>query len=162
MPLNHVVQDTNVVVTFYILVQLLACLTLYDTVTAADQGPLSSTLSQSLLKSMFTELVMLSNHLIFCLPLLLLPSVFLSIGVFSNESIFRIRWPKQWNFSNSLSSEYSELISFGIHWFDPLVGQGTLKSLLHRSSKTSVLQHLAFLVQLSHLYMTAGKTSSQQ
>ena len=152
MPLNHVVQDTNVVVTFYILVQLLACLTLYDTVTAADQGPLSSTLSQSLLKSMFTELVMLSNHLIFCLPLLLLPSVFLSIGVFSNESILRIRWPKPWNFSNSLSSEYSELISFGIHWFDPLVGQGTLKSLLHRSSKTSVLQHLAFWFN-SHIYI---------
>ena len=102
-----------------------------------------------------------SNHLIFC-HLLLLPLVFLSIRVFSSESVLRIRWPKYWSFSFSISpfNEYSGLISFRLHWLDLLAVQGTLKSLLqHHSSKTSILQHSAFfMVQLSHPYMTAGKT----
>ena len=108
------------------------------------------------------ELVMLSNHLILCCPLLLLPSIFLSIRDFFNESVLRIRWPKYWSFSFSisLSSKYSGLISFRIDWFDLLVVQGTLTSLLqHHSLKASVLQCSAFfMVQLSHVYMTAGKT----
>ena len=103
-----------------------------------------------------------SNHLILCRPLLLLPSIFPSIRVFSNESALRIRWPKYWSFSFNISpsSEYSGLISFRIDWLDLLVVQGTLKSLLqHHSSKTSVLQCSAlFIVQLSHPYMTTGKT----
>ena len=106
--------------------------------------------------------VMPSNHLILCLPLFLLPSVFPSIGVFSNESALHIRWPKYWNFSFtiSLSSEYSGLISFRMDWLDLLAVQGTLKSLLqHRSSKTSILRCSAFfIVQLSHPSMTTGKT----
>ena len=106
--------------------------------------------------------VMPSNHLILCCPLLLLPSIFLSIRVFSNELALHIRWPKYWNFSFSISpsNEYSGLISFTIDWFDLLAVQGTLKSLLqHHNSKASILQHSAFLtVQLSHLYMTTGKT----
>ena len=110
---------------------------------------------------MSIESVMLSNHLILCRPLLLLSSIFPSIRVFSNESVLHIRWPKYWSFSFSisLSSEYSGLISFRIDWFD-LAVQGTLKSLLqHLSSKASVLQHSAFfMVQLSHMYMTPGKT----
>ena len=103
---------------------------------------------------------MLSNHLILCHPLLLLPSIFPSIKVFSNESALPIRWPKYWTFSISLSSEYSGLISFRIDWFDLLAVQGTLKSLLqHHNSKVLVLQHSAFLmVQLSDPYMTTGKT----
>ena len=103
-----------------------------------------------------------SNHLIFCCPVLLLPSIFPSIRVFSNESVLHIRWPKYWSFSFSLSAsnEYSGLISFRIGWFDLLVVQGTLKSLLqHHSSKASILQRSAFfIVQLSHPYMTTGKT----
>ena len=110
---------------------------------------------------MSIELVMPYNHLILCHPLLL-PSIFPSIRVFSNESALHIRWPKFWSFSFSisLSNAYSGLISFRIHWFDLFVVQGTLKNVLqHHSSKTSVLQHSAFfMVQLSHLYMTAGKT----
>ena len=102
-----------------------------------------------------------SNRLVFCHPLLFLPSIFPSIRVFSNESVFCIRWPKYWSFSFSISpsNEYSGLISFRIDWFDFLAVQGTLKSLLQpHSSKASVLQHLAFfMVQLSHPYMTAGK-----
>ena len=102
------------------------------------------------------------NHLILCHPLLLLPSILHSIRVFSNESVLRIRWPKYWsfNFNNSPSSEYSGLISFRMDWLDLLAVQGTLKSLLqHRSSKASILQHSAFfIVQLSHPYMTSGKT----
>ena len=102
------------------------------------------------------------NHLIVCHPLLLLPSIFPSIRVFSNESAIYIRWPKYWSFSfsNSPSNEYSGLISFRINWFGLLEVQGTLKSLLqHHSSKASVLQHSAFfIVQLSHPYMTTGKT----
>ena len=109
---------------------------------------------------MIIESVILSNHLILCHPLLLLPSVFLSIRVFSNESALCIRWPKYWSFSISPSNEYSELISFRIDWFDLLAVQGTPKSLLqHHNSKASILQHSAtFMVQLSHLYMTTGKT----
>ena len=111
---------------------------------------------------MYIKSVVPSNHLILCHPLLLLPSVFPSIRVFSNESILRIRWPKYWsfNFRISLSNEYSGLISFKIDWFGILVVQGTLKSILqHHSSKASILQHSAFfMVQLSHPYMTPRKT----
>ena len=103
-----------------------------------------------------------SYHLILCRPLLLLPSIFPSIRIFSNESVLPIRWPKYWSFSFSisLSNEYSGLISFRIEWLDLLPVQGTLKSLLqHHSSKASILRHSAlFMVQLSHPYMTIGKT----
>ena len=103
-----------------------------------------------------------SNHLILCCPLLLLPSIFLSIRVFSNESAFHIRWPKYWHFSFNISpsNEHSGLISFMMDWLDLLAVQGTLKSLLqHHSSKASILRHSAFfIVQLSHPYMTTGKT----
>ena len=113
-------------------------------------------------KCMSIELVMSSNHLILCCPLLLLPSIFPSIRVFSNESVLRIRWPKYWSFSFSISpsNEYSGLISFRVDWLDLLAVQGTLKSLLqHHSSKASILQCLAFsIVQLSHPYLTTGKT----
>ena len=129
--------------------------------TAAHQVSLSITNSQSLLKLMSIKLVMPSNHLILCRPLLLLPSTFPSVRVFSNES-FHIRWPKYWSFSFSISpsNEYSGLISFWIDWFDLLAVEGTLKSLLqHHSSKASILQHSAFfIVQLPHPYMTIGKT----
>ena len=111
---------------------------------------------------MSIESVTPSNHLILCRPLLLLPSIFPSFRVFSKESVLHIRWPKDWsfNFSISPSNEYSGLISFRIGWLDLLAVQGTLKSLPQfHSSKTSILQHSAFfLVQLSHLYMTTGKT----
>ena len=102
-----------------------------------------------------------SNHLILCHPLLLLPSIFPSIRVFSNESVFHIRWPKYWSFSFSISpsNEYSRLISFRIDWLDLLAVQETLKNLLQRNSKASILQHSAFfMVQLSHPYTTTGKT----
>ena len=116
----------------------------------------------SLLKLMSIELVMPSNHLILCHPLLLLPSIFQSISIFSNESALCIRWPKDWSFSfsTSPSNEYSGLISFRMDWFDLLSVQGTLKSLLqHHSSKASILWCSAFfMVQLSHPYMTTGKT----
>ena len=110
---------------------------------------------------MCTELVMLSSHLILCCPLLL-PSIFPSIRVFSNESALRIRWPKYWSFNISPSNEYSGLISFRIDWFDLLPVQGNLKSLLlHQSSKLSLLYHSAFfMVQLSHSYRTPGKSIS--
>ena len=117
--------------------------------------------SQNLLKLMPNESVMLSNHLILCLPLFLLPSILPSIRVFYNELALCIRWPKYWNsFSISPSNEYSGLISFRIDWLDLLAVQGTLKSLLeHHSSKASVLQHSTFFtVQLSHPYMTTGRT----
>ena len=130
--------------------------------TAACQAPLSSSISWSLLKLMSIELRTPSNHLILYHPLLLRPSIFPSIRAFSNESVFHIRWPKYWsfNFNISLSNEYSMLISFRIDWFGHLAFQGTLKSLLqHHSSKASILQCSAFfMVQLSHLYMTTGKT----
>ena len=115
--------------------------------TAACQAALSTTTSWNLLKLMSVELVMPFNHLILCRPLLLLPSIFPSIRVFSNESVLCIRWPKYWsfNFSISPSSEYSGLISFRIYWLDLLTVQGILKSLLqHHSSKASILQHSAF------------------
>ena len=117
--------------------------------TAARQASLSITNSQSLLKLMFIESVMLSN-LILCRPLLLRPSIFPSIRVCSNESVLQIRWPKYWSFSISPSNEYSGLISFRIDWLDLLAVQGTLKSLLqHHSSKASILQCSAFfMVQL--------------
>ena len=122
--------------------------------TAACQASLSFTISQSLLKLMSIELVMPSNHLILCCPLLLLPSIFPSNRVFSSESALHIRWPKYWSFSISPSSKYSGLISFRIDWFD-LAVQGTLKSLLHHHSlKASVLCPSAFsMVQLSHPYI---------
>ena len=130
--------------------------------TATCHSYLSITNSQSLLKLMSIELVMPSNHLILCCPLLLLPSIFPNIRVFSNESTLRIRWPKYWSFSFNISSsnEHSGLISFRMDWLDPLAIQGTLNSLLqHHSSKASVLQCSAFfIVQLSHPYMTTGKT----
>ena len=118
--------------------------------------------SWSLLKLVSIELVMPSNNFILCCPLLLLPSIFPSIRVFSNESVLRIRWPKYWNFSFSISpsNEYSGLISFRMDWLDLLAVQGTLKSLLqHHSSKASILRCSAFyIVQLSHPYVTTGKT----
>ena len=130
--------------------------------TAARHASLSFTNSQSLLKLMSIELVIPSNHLILWLPLCFLPSIFPSIRVFFNESVLCIRWPKYWSFSfkTSPSNEYSGLISFRMDWLDLLAVQGTLKSLLqHHSSKTSILQCSAFfMVQLSHPYMTTGKT----
>ena len=132
--------------------------------TAACQASLSFTISQSLLKFMSIESVMLSNHLILCHPLLLLPSLFPRIRVFSNEPVLRIWWPKYWSFSFNISSsnDYSGLISFRIDWFDLLAVQATLKSLLqHHSSKASILQCSAFFtLQLSHPYMTNGKTTA--
>ena len=146
-------------------VQSLNCVQLFATPwTAAHQASLSVTNSQILLKLMTIESVMPSNHLILCHPLLLPPSVFPSIRVFSNESVLHIMWPKNWSFifNISPSNEYSGLISFRIDWFDLLAVQGTPKSLLqHHSSKASILQHLVFfIVQLSHLYMTTGKIIS--
>ena len=129
--------------------------------TAAYQASLSITNFQNLLKVMSLELVMPSNHLIPCHPLLLLPSIFPSIRVFSNQSALRIRWPKDWSFSFNInpSNENSQLISFNIDWFALLAVQETLKSLLqHHSLKASILWHLAFfMVQLSHPNMTTGK-----
>ena len=130
--------------------------------TAAGQASLSITNSWSLLKVMSIESVISSNHLIVCCPLFLLPSIFPNIRVFSIESVLHIRWPKYWSFSFSISPSnvYSGLISFRIDWFDFLAVQGTLKSLLqHHSSKASILRRSAFfIVQLSHPYMTTGKT----
>ena len=128
--------------------------------TAASQGSLSFTISQSLLKLMSIELVMPSNHLILHHLLLLLPSIFPSIRVFSKESILRIRGPKYWSFSISPCNEYSGLISFRIDWFHLLAVQGILKRLLqHCTSKASVLWCSAFfMVQLSQPYITTGKT----
>ena len=147
---------------FFISVQLLSHVQLFATPwTAAHQASLSITSSQSLFKLMSVELVMPSNHLILCCSLLLLPSIFPSIRVFSNESVLRIRWPKDWCFSFSISpsNEYSGLISFRMDWLDLLAVQETLKSLLqHHSSKASILRRSAFfIVQLSHPYMTTGK-----
>ena len=132
--------------------------------TAACQVSLSITNSRSLLRLMSIELVMPSNHLILCCPLFLSPSIFPSIRVFSNESFLHIRWPKYWSFSFSISpsNEYLGLISFRMDWLDLLAVQGTLKSLLqHHSSNASILKHSAFfIVQLSHPYMTMGKTTA--
>ena len=130
--------------------------------TAARQASLSFTISWSLLKLMSIESVIPSNHLILCHPLLLLPSIFPSIRVFSSESALHIRWPNYWSFSFNISpsNEYSGLISSRMDWLDFLAVQGTLKSLLqHHSSKASILWRSAFFtVQLSHPYMTTGKT----
>ena len=144
-------------------VELLSHIQLFETPwTAAHQVSLSITNSRSLLKLMSIESVMQSNHHILCRPLLLWPSIFPTIRVFSKESVLLIRWPKysSFSFSISLSSEYSGLISFRMDWLDLLTVQGTLKSLLkHQSSKASILWHSAFfIVQLSHPYMTTGKT----
>ena len=141
---------------------LLSCVWLFETPwTAARQASLSIT---NLLKLMSIEWVMPSNHLILCRPILLLPSIFPSIRVFSNESVLRNRWPKYWSFSFSIipCNEYSGLISFRIDWFDLLAVQGTLKSLLqHHSSKALILWHSAFfMVQLSHPFLTTGKTTA--
>ena len=129
---------------------------------AAHKASLSITNSRSLPKPMSIESVMPSSHLILCCPLLLLPSIFPSIRVFSNESALHIRWPKYWSFSFNLSpsNEHPGLISFRMDWLDLLAVQGTLKSLLqHHSSKVSILWCSAFfIVQLSHPYMTTGKT----
>ena len=129
--------------------------------TVAHQASQSITTSWRLLKLMSAESVMPSNHLILCCPLLLPPSIFPSIRVFNSESVRCIRWPKYWSFSFSTrpSNEYSGLISFRIDWLDLLAAQGTLKILQHHSSKASILQRSAFfIVQLSHPYMTTGKT----
>ena len=148
-------------------VQLLNHVWLFATPwTTACQASLSITSSQSLPKLMSIELVMSSNHLILCHPLLLLPSIFPSIRVFSKESVHSIRWPKDWSFSFSISPsyEYSGLISFRMDWFDLLAVQGTLKSLLqHHSSKTTILWRSAFFIVTTlysptHPYMTSGKT----
>ena len=144
-------------------VQLLSCVWLFPTPwTAAHQAFLSFTISQSLLKLMSIELVMPSNHLILCLPLLLPLSIFPQIRVLSSESLLCIRWPNYWSFgfSISLSNDYSGLISFRIDWFDILAVQGTLKSLIqHHSSKASILQcSTFFMAQLSHPYLTTGNT----
>ena len=128
---------------------------------AARQSSLSITNSQSLLKFMSIELMMPSNHLILCCPLLSLPSIFSSIRVFSSESVLPIRWPKYWSFSFSVSpsNEYSGLISFRMDWLDLYALQGTLKSLLQQhGSKASILWRSAFPMELSHPYMTTGKT----
>ena len=152
-----VVQSLN-----FVVVQSVSCVSLFVTPWAAVcQASLSFTLSQSLLSFMFTELVLQPNHLILCCPLLL-PSIFPSMRIFSNESALCIRWPKYWSFRFSISpsSEYSGLISFRTDWFDFLAVQGTLKSLLqHHSTKASIPRCSSFfMIQLSHPYMTTGKT----
>ena len=144
-------------------VQSLICVWLFVTLwTAARQASMSITISWSLLKPMYIESVMPSNHLVLCRPLLLPLLIFPSIRVFSNGSALYIRWPQYWSFSFSInpSNEYSELISFRMDWLDLLVVQGTLKSLLqHHSSEASILQPSAFFtVQLSCPFMTTGKT----
>ena len=147
--------------TISLVVQLLSQVRLFATPwTAAHQASLSFCISQSSLKPMSIELMMPSNHLILCRPRLLLLSIFPSIRVFSSELVLHITWPKDWSFSISPSSEYSGLISFRVDRFNLLAVQGTLKSLLqHHSSKASILCHSAFfMVQLSHPYMTTGKT----
>ena len=151
-------------VVIVVVVELLSHVQLFATPwPAAHQASLSFTISRNLLKLMSIVLVMPSNHLVLCHPLLFLPSSFPSIRVFSSESALRIRWPKHWSFSVGSSNEYSGQISFRIDWFNLLAVQGTLrgtlKSLLqHRNSKASILLCSAFfMVQLSHLHVTTGK-----
>ena len=137
-----------------------SCLVVSDSATPAHQASLSFTNSRNLLKLISMKLVMPSNHLILCHPLLLLPSSFPSIRVFSNESALCIRWPKYWSFSFSISpsNDHPGLISLRTDWFDLLADQGTLKSLLQHNSKASILQCSAFfIVQLSHPYVTTEK-----
>ena len=144
----------------FVVVQSLSCVQPFAT-PAACQDSLSFTISWSLLKPMSIELVMPSNHLILCHPLLLLPSILPCIRVFSSVLVLHIRWPKYWSFSFSIrpSNEYSGLISFSTNWFDLLEVQGTLKSLQHHSSKASIIWCSAFfMVQLSYPYVTTGKT----
>ena len=134
-----------------------------DLMTVLCQAFLSTTNSQSLLKLVSIESVMPSNHLILCRPLLLLPSTFPSIRIFSNESALCIRWPKDWSssFKISPSNEYSGLISFRMDWLDLLAVQGILRSLLqHHSSKASIYHSALFMIQLSHPHMTSGKTTA--
>ncbi|CAN0561297.1 unnamed protein product [Rangifer tarandus platyrhynchus] len=151
-PLNHQLLNT------------VLCSVLVAPWTAAHQASLPFTISRGLLKLMSIESVMPSNHLLLCHPLLLLPSIFPSIRVFSNESTLCIRWPKYCSFSFNVSpsNEHPGLISFRVDWLDLLAVQGTLKSLLqHHSSKASIFQRSAFfIVQLSHLYMTTEKNHS--
>src|SRR5574337_921809 len=159
----HLFASSKLSTTHTSSIQLLRHVLLFVTPwTTARQASLSITNSQSLPKLMSIESVMPSNHLILCRSLLLLPSIFPSIMVFSNESALRIMWPKYWSFSFNISpsNELPGLISFRMDWLDLLAVQGTLKSLLqHHSSKASILWHSAFfIVQLSHPYMTAGKT----
>ena len=153
---QHIHKDNYLMGLFNNVIQLLSHVSLWP------HASLSITNTQSLLKLMSIELVMPSNHLILCSPILLLLSILPSIRVFSNESVLHIRWPKYWSFSISPSNEYSRLISFRMGWFDLLPVQGMLKSLLqHHSSKASILQCSAFfIVQLSYLYMTTGKKGS--
>ena len=138
-----------------------SCPTLCNPMNRSTPGSLSITSSRSSLKLMSIESVMPSSHLILCHPLLLLPAIPPSIKVFSNESTLRMRWPKYWSFSFSISpsKEIQGLISFRMDWLDLLAVQGTLKSLQNHSSKASILWHSAFFtVQLSHPYMTTGRT----
>ena len=139
-----------------------SCLTLCDPTDCSTPGLPVHHQFLEIAQTHVLESVMPSNHLIFCHPLLLPPSIFLSIRVFSNESVLCIRWPKYWNFSSNISpsNEHLGLISFRMDWLDLLAVQGTLKSLLqHHSSKASIFQCSAFFtVQLSHPYMTTGKT----
>ena len=136
-------QWPTILFLFIVLIRLFA-----TSWAAAHQPPLSSAISRSWLKFMCIKLVMLSSCLILCHPLLLLPSIFPSLRVFSHESALHIRWPKYWSFSFSfsLSSEYSGMVFFRIDWFDILAVQGTLKSLLQHNSKASILQHSAFFM----------------
>ena len=140
-----------------VVVQSLSCVRLFVTLwTAACQASLSFTISWSLLKLMTIKSVMPSNHLILCCSLLLLPSIFPSLRVFSNELDLHIRWPKYWSFSFSINSsnEYSGLIFFKIDWFDLFAVQGTLKNLLqHHNSKVSVLRHSAFFTSQTHIHI---------
>ena len=158
----HALPLTTVLFSFSqaVVVQSLSCIRFFATPwTAAHQAPLSSMISHCLLKFMSIESVMPSNHLILCHPLFLLPSTFPSIGVSSSELVLCVRWPKYWNFSISLCHEYSGLISFRIYWLDLFTVQGPLKCLLQHSLNISVLLCSAFLmVQLSHPYITTGKT----
>ena len=163
---NNVIFQVIIITEYYVMfssVQSLSHVRLFATPrTAARQASLTITDSRSLLKLKSILSVMPSNHLILCHPLLLLPSIFPSIRVFSNESALCIKWPKYWSFSFSISpsNEYSELISFRMDWLDLLAVQGTLKSLLqHHSSKALILQLSAFfIVQHSRPYMTIAKT----
>ena len=143
-----------------VVIQLLSHVLLFATPWAAERQPsLSFTISWSLRKVISIELMMPSNHLILCCPFLFLPSVFPSIRIFSTESALCIRWPKYWSFNISPFSEYLGLSSFRIDWFDFLAVQGTQSLLQHHNSKASILWHPTyFMVQLSHLYTTAGKT----
>ena len=142
-------------------VQLLSCVRLFAAPCSTPGFPVHHN-PWNLLRLMSIELVMPSNHLILCCPLLLLPSIFPSIRIFFSKSVLRIKWPKYWSFSFSISpsNEYAGLISFKMNWLDLLAVQGTLKSLLHHHSwKASILQCSAFfIVQLSHPYMTTGET----